>query len=337
MRHFQYRPWGMIRWLMGHLPGRRWDFVGCLGTEERSITAWEELLNLGMVNRYRFWQVNDRPSRHSTKATEKLRNNASRLVLRGGSLSHLTTFDLFCRHSEIVAATDAILNDRPLSLVIDISVFPKRFFFPILKRILSAAGRTGIADIIVTYTIPESYPRGESLAENFSDDWTHLPLFGAQSGASQVKQLVVGVGFQALGLHSYLKGAPGLELKMLVPFPAPPAAFMRSWDLLRQIEQGGAPELFTRYRAGARDPSDTFDRLVTLKNSSNKGIALAPFGPKPMSLGMCVFACLTDSEVFYTQPSVYHPDYTIGVARREGVPEVYAYAIRIGGRNLYEL
>lgn len=337
MSQFCFRPWGTIHWLLGHLPGRNWQFVGCLGTEARSLTAWNELKRLGALGNYLLMQVNDKPSGHSTRIASRIADNSQRFISNGGVASQIKSFDLFCRHSEIVSTIDEVVATQPSALVIDISVFPKRFFFPIIKRILAGASSHNISDIVVTYTIPESYPVGEPLAENFSDEWAHLPLFGTHSSGAAIKQLVVGVGFQALGLHSYLKGASGLDLKLLVPFPAPTSAFMRSWDLLRQIEQGGSPESFTRYRAGARDPSDTFDRLVSLRNSSQRGIALAPFGPKPMSLGMCLFACLTNCEVFYTQPSVYHPDYTLGVAMRDGLPEVYAYSVRIDGRNLYQL
>ena len=148
--------------------------------------------------------------------------------------------------------------------------------------------------------------------------------------------LVIGVGFQALGLHEHLKGESGLPIKLLLPFPAPPRAFMRSWELRRQLARYEASENSDVFRAGAGDTSDTFDRLVSPTRSAQSRCALAPFGPKPMSLGMCIFAVLADCEVFYTQPSVYHPDYSLGVSLINGLPEVYGYCLRIAGRDFYD-
>jgi hypothetical protein len=173
------------------------------------------------------------------------------------------------------------------------------------------------------------------LAENFND-WAHLPLFSGGYSATPAEMLVIGVGFQALGLHEHLKGDPGLHIKLLLPFPAPPPAFIRSWELRRQLERYGTRENFQVFRAGATDAADTFDRLVSLTRGGQIRCALAPFGPKPMSLGMCIFATLADCEVFYTQPSAYHPDYSLGVSLIDGLPEVYGYCLRIAGHNFYQ-
>ena len=58
---------------------------------------------------------------------------------------------------------------------------------------------------------------------------------------------------------------------------------------------------------------------------------------KPMSVAMCIFAALTDSQVFYTQPTVYHPDYSFDIASRDGHPEIYTYCIRLEGRDLFSV
>jgi hypothetical protein len=54
-----------------------------------------------------------------------------------------------------------------------------------------------------------------------------------------------------------------------------------------------------------------------------------------MSIAMCLYANLTDSPVYYSQPKVYHPEYSIGVQVRDGEAEIYAYCIRLSGRDLY--
>lgn len=336
MKHTQYRPWGMLKWLLSKLPDKSWSFLGCLGTEERCLSAWRHLKINQTISYTKFLQVNDKPSRYKELLRNRLQTRRSVLLDEGGNNDSIKEVDLFCTHNEIISEVDIFLEEAE-SIVLDISSLPKRFFFPALRRILSKANELNIQNIVVTYTVPSSYQKDEPLAENFSDEWTHLPLFSGTDLETPCESLVVGVGFQALGLHTHLKGITGQSIKLLVPFPAPPASFMRSWDLLRQIEQSGSPGLFSRYRADAKDPSDTFDRLMSLSESGKKLIALAPFGPKPMSLGMCLFACLSNCEVFYTQPSVYHPDYSIGESLINGEPEIYAYAIRLSGKNLYQI
>jgi hypothetical protein len=334
MNSSHFRPWGTLHWMCQHLPVKAWNFVGCVGSEDRSLTAWTELVNLGLIVENRFLKITDKPSRHSRTISERVSRRLRQLYERGVRQESIIELDLFCTHNDIIEAIDGFVEVFSGPIVLDISVFPKRFFFPIVRRLLKHAGDGKVDDVIITYTIPESYPDDADLAENFSDDWTHLPLFGSNDGPP-AKQLVIGVGFQALGLPSYLRGDNTLEVKLLIPFPAPPTLCSRSWNLVRQIEQDGNSERFARFRASARDPSDTFDRLCYLQ-TVDKPIALAPFGPKPMSLGMCLFACISDSQVFYTQPTVYHPEYTRGVSMYRGCPEVLAYSVRLGGRNLYQ-
>ena len=56
-----------------------------------------------------------------------------------------------------------------------------------------------------------------------------------------------------------------------------------------------------------------------------------------MSLGMCLFAVRTNSEVFYTQPAVYNPKYSIGIAKKNGIADVQAFAIRLDGIEFYTI
>ena len=54
-------------------------------------------------------------------------------------------------------------------------------------------------------------------------------------------------------------------------------------------------------------------------------------------LGMCLFASLhpQSTAVYYTQPRSYNPDYSEGVKVIDGQEQVFAYCLRLGGRNLY--
>lgn len=49
--------------------------------------------------------------------------------------------------------------------------------------------------------------------------------------------------------------------------------------------------------------------------------------PKTLSRGKSI--------KWYTQPRIYHPDYSRGIAKYNGVDSVTAYCLRLGGRDLY--
>ena len=54
-----------------------------------------------------------------------------------------------------------------------------------------------------------------------------------------------------------------------------------------------------------------------------------------MSLGMALFARLTETPIYYTQPTDYRPDYSEGVLEVDSHPVTYAYLLRLAGRDLY--
>ena len=64
---------------------------------------------------------------------------------------------------------------------------------------------------------------------------------------------------------------------------------------------------------------------------------MAPYGPKPLSVAMCLLGIARqsrhelDTEIGYTQPREYSPNYS------EGSKEVTAFSVKINGRNLYTL
>ena len=67
---------------------------------------------------------------------------------------------------------------------------------------------------------------------------------------------------------------------------------------------------------------------------------LAPFGPKPISLAICLFgiACRQKGipvETGYTQTQVYSD--AVGVATINGRASTNTFCVRLGGRNFYSL
>jgi hypothetical protein len=218
--------------------------------------------------------------------------------------------------------------------LLDVSALPKRFFFPFIKLLLRETAR--VRNLVVTYTSPKGHTT-EKLAEN-PDDWDHLPLFSGSYAHSKPEMMIINVGFEGLGLQQQVDyGEAGLPVKLLLPFPASPQAFKRSWELVRRLQKNRLADHFQTYLTDATDVSDAFDRLVSLTDHGRLRAVLAPFGPKPISVSMCIFATLTESQVFYTQPKVYHPNYSYGIGQVAGSPSVWAHCLRLDSREYYQL
>ena len=80
-------------------------------------------------------------------------------------------------------------------------------------------------------------------------------------------------------------------------------------------------------------------------------LTLAPCGPKPMSLAMCLLgvshrekwitpdpdAPNLPTKIGYTQPRWYHPDYSGEVRTTDGVPDGTTFCVRLNGCDLYML
>jgi hypothetical protein len=290
-------------------------------------------MSSGTLNGYHLLQIQDAPSRFTSECSARLADRQNVFQTQGGDLSRIHGHDLSEAYSEIVEASNSFLAEATDSIILDVTSLPKRFFFPIL-RLLLQADPSVVRNLMVSYAIPNRYTT-DHLAENFGD-WTQLPLFAGKYTHQHSELLVVGVGFEALGLEERIETAEsGRKIRFLLPFPAPAPAFQRSWNLLSRLQQHQRRESLRVYRVDVKDVCDAFDRIVSLTESGRRRADLAPFGPKPMSVAMCIFATLTDSQAFYTQPTVYHPDYSFDIACRDGQPEIYAYCIRLDGRNLF--
>jgi hypothetical protein len=72
---------------------------------------------------------------------------------------------------------------------------------------------------------------------------------------------------------------------------------------------------------------NVYDKISSL--GKDKKVIFAPYGPKTISLGMCLYASLNGSAVYYTQPTSYNPNYS------DGCGKSYAYLIKLDGALLY--
>lgn len=327
------RPWGLLSWVIERISKRNWSMLGCLATEERCIPALNEMNKRGLLNSVKFFEVVDPPSGHSIKSEQRRDDRRSEFIAIRSNESEIEEHELLESAHDIVTSVKDFCENATESVILDISSFPKRFFFPIVRQLLQSSS---INNLIVTYTVPEQYHTGD-LAEN-PGDWHHLPLFMPEVHPDpSVDLAIVGIGFLPFGLPELLKGSySDVKVKLLFPFPPGPPNYQRTWEFVRKIEKSYPLSLSGQQinRVNAVDVCDVFNHILSLTALGEK-VIFAPYGPKPLSLAMCIYASKTKSPVYYTQPKQYHPEYCTGVKTVRGSSETYAYCLRLNGNDFY--
>lgn len=327
-----YRPWGPLEWALSLSSQKQWHFVGTLGTEVRSLCSWTLLRQGGLLKSEQFAEVRDVESEKYKDRTDILLQ-ARRIEFAncGGSVNSVEKMELMAELFRINAfATRA--REAGQSVVLDITSFPKRFFFPILRMLASSPK---VQDLLLTYTSAESYaPDNEPLYEDI-EPWRILP--GFDGSAESGRMWVVSVGFLVESLRRYVGDNPNHQMKLLIPFPGQLSALRRMWEAISRLEQSNPDDRFEKFRVETLDMSAAFDRIRSLAGQHEKPLAFAPFGPKPTSAAMCLYAIQKESSVHYPQPTVYNPDYSQGIRNNNPSEAVTAYWVKHDGENLYAI
>lgn len=77
----------------------------------------------------------------------------------------------------------------------------------------------------------------------------------------------------------------------------------------------GSNKIFT----SADDPFEIYQKLKRIyDNNRSKEIILSPGGPKPIALGIALFAIQYDLPVMSVQAKTYHPNYSKGAGETKG-------------------
>lgn len=329
---FPYRPWGELSWVLGISEPRRWHFVGCLAAEERSVQPLLALHQMNLLESIQLARVHDlKPE--DKELEEEVVEKRRRECANVGLAFTAKELDLDTRVNSS-SWPDAFDFRGKESIVLDISCLPKRFFFPILR---SAVRSPHVKDLLVLYAKPQGYPKGDISGDR--DPWKVIDQFrleDVETEAEAEKSLIISIGFMVGGLVEYLsEPKDDLRLDLLIPFPAEPwDSVHRSWISARLIESefGQGEKNLSYHRVPALDASMAFDRLLSLTDSGAKPAALAPLGPKPTSMAMCLLASATERHpVYYAQPNTYAVEYSFGYEKS------FAYWIKHGGKNLYSL
>lgn len=323
-----FRPWGELEWLLPKLPKVKWDLISCLSVEDRFIASILVLEKNNILNQSLFFKVLDQPSKDSPIIKIKLEANQSKLQAATNSPMQIEEHKLLEPYGEIVDSINRFVLISQGNVIIDISTFPKRFFFPIIKLLINK----NLQNLIVTYSAPEKYCTNELSGNPHS--WDHLPLFmPVDFPEPQIDVAIVGIGFMPFGLPDLLLSKyNAIPVKFLFPFPPGPPNYQRTWDFVRKIEKSfpfkPADNII---RLDSNNMPDAFEYITRETDAGQKRPIFAPYGPKPISLAMCIYATLKDAPVYYTQPTHYNPEYS------SGIKDTFGYCLVLGNKKLYSV
>ncbi|MDT3776694.1 hypothetical protein PJI16_03860 [Nitrospira sp. MA-1] len=326
------KPWGPIDWLLSKTGDTSASFylLGCIAAEERCQKIPLLAKSLGTPS-VRLLRIDDPVSHYVVYHKEKVLNNEKALKKGGLNQWDQINIKLEASDDEIAQTLNNFLpsgnTEKPITLWIDISCMPKRFFFLLIKLALR---HPTIDNLLATYTQPRP---GHYTVDRLAEDpgpVKELPGFGVMG--EEPKTLVVAVGFESLGLSQLIDEFKDKDYRIIVLLPFPPGQpySRRIWETVHDVGVEVSEPLIKR--VDAIDALGTQQLLLeTLQDSNPTNPAgLAPYGPKPVSLGMCLYAIQTGSPVFYTQPRVYHPDYTIGIG------ESWGYYLKLRGGEVWK-
>lgn len=328
-----FMPWGLMSWVLCRLQPKTWSFLGCISTEERSLGATYHCLKYGKSFDYHFIEVVDIDSEHKTSAETKRVTNKSELTKILGHLNNVESMELLQSPTILKKYVQDFINNCNGNVILDVSTFPKRYFFPIVKMLVLT---DRIKNLLITYTRPEKYYEKQLAEEPLP--WDYIPMYQCTTHPPpKIRNAIIGVGFLPFGLPSLLKEEYAeAEVSLIFPFPPGPPNYQRTWEFVREIEALCPLEDDKNIiRVDALDVPNCYRNIRVLTDDGQNSAIFAPYGPKPHSLAMCLFAVNHDCDVYYTQPKVYHPDYSVGINYVNNLPETYSYCVKLDGRNIY--
>ena len=309
--------------------------------EDRSIVALQlSRRALDIADQLMFSIADSKESRLFAETTELTRANRRVLVEEGVSPDVFREHQLLEPFGAIQSAIDEFLDGCVgKNLIFDISSMPKKLFFFVVKRAIQRSCK--FDNILAVYSEPDNYS-SKPLAEN-PQQWSTLPGFDGprQLPERGERRIAIAMGFEPLGLPDLVVQGEfsGVDTHLLFPFPTPPDRIRKNWEFARDLFPNPVASLRFQHVDGLNVP-DVFDLLCDIGADGQTQLTLAPYGPKPISLAMALYASRYDSgpnatAVYYTQPTSYNPDYSTGVRKVEGEARVHCYAIKHLGQFLY--
>jgi len=340
MAKFVYRPWGRPSWLLKNSGKTEWIAVACLGTEKRSVDSMVQLAPY--CNKIHALEIVD-------PLVFDIKEKASIVEQNFQFISNNTACPIERNKHHLKASLDeieAICNGLVLesqNIVLDITAFPKRWFFPIIRELIQ---NERVTNLHVVYTKGSDY--ATILSEN-PETLRVIHGFPSIDGRTEHDFAFVGVGFHTQSMISMFGSDNAKSLQMLFPFPPGPPSTQKNWRFVQQVERiiqrdENLDEQFDPIKyihTDANDISQVFDIMRMKTDNGLKTSMMAPYGPKTFSLAMCLFAIAADEKgradipIFYAQPQRYATDYTKSTSLVGGQPDTWSYALKHEGKVLY--
>lgn len=333
------RPWGDLSWLLKFdaISRNNWYLIGSITPQERSTSILEHAISSFQCCGSYFLDIQE-PENPFSPDYENLKQAAINrwFELTRNSPNHKKIeLNLDSPMAELKSIIDKIKKNQP-SIILDVSCLPERFFFPILRWLCV---EDTVKNLIVTCMSGEFYTQ-EDLAYDPAD-WAHIPTFVGRVDISQIAQVIVGVGFLPFNLSAFLKSDFSdrqIDVKAIIPFPSPSQNYKRAWEFVRLISDDVQIDRSEQLlRCDAFDTSGCFDKILRATEHGKISTTFAPYGPKAHSVAIALFSIKFDASVSYTQPNYYHPYYTQGCPRINGLPKGTAYSVKANGIDLYKV
>lgn len=319
------------------MQNEHWSLFGVVATEDRCTATVNAMQN--KLDSKRFIKIIDPHSEGKPRFDKKFEKVEQQLFDICVDSNEIQIVGLLDDIDTIRDQVENFMVKSNPNIVLDITSMPKRWFFPVIRFILA---ERRVNTLIVTYSAAKSYEDKLSLDP---ESLQPLPTFGETEIPSCYEELVIAVGYNSLSLRELFE-IDILKVRYLFPFPPGPPGYLRNWRFLQELDKevrNHNVKEEDRFQISAYDVSGAFEALGRFTDNGRKPSVFAPYGPKTLSLSMCLFALAVEKagknpvNVLYTQPRQYSLNYTTGVGHINGQPDIKAYCLRIDGRDIYSL
>lgn len=327
------RPWGHLDDILPAFEGRRWTVITGVGFEPRctEIIKYVKDSRLGIDSLFAL-QINDQDSVYTDIIREKTRSNEDRFIsIYPETIVH--RLSLFCRAEKLDSLAQQLCSAQECSVILDVSVLPKRIGLFLLQRILR---ERRVRDIILCYVVPQGYREGNiALNERTA---TSIDGFGLLAEETDDIGLFVSIGFSMFDVKQILQQSKLLDVRFLMPFPPASPSFRRTWRCLNVLVNSIPDVEIQVLRFHSLDMFEVYAWLKGHLDSEKTSIML-PLGPKPHSIAMALAQMenQTISKLVYPQPECYHPEYSYGVQKNiDGKSLIMGYGLKKEFANILD-
>lgn len=334
-----FRPWGRFDQLMKTQKGSEWSLIASCSHEYRCRAVFECINEFKTLGPQLVFQIADPISVSTDEIDRKTSENRAYLKglgIQDQSISAHGLIDSFSGFE--TALRDFLYKIGDRNLIVDVTSLPNKIYFFLMKLLFWEFQQP--RNVVFTYAEPRDYS-DKPLAEN-PDPWEALPGFRISPRDENNRKVVVGIGYEPLGLPDLVDSGRFDETQMnfLFPFPAQADRVARNWRFIRGIFPNPDSGRLSVTRVDGINVPEVFQALSGIGENGAQGLILAPFGPKPVSLAMALYAAKHSNSqhpagVYYTQPTYYNPEYSAGVRQVSGRSSLNAYCVKLNGQLVY--